>query len=85
MIRETRGLLAALNKLNRALPNVMVGIWDESLPPDRQVEFGDLLIAAGELLQQHARSERPTIIGGDAHHVTARHGGTGRPEWKGQG
>jgi hypothetical protein len=60
--RETRELLAALDKLNRAIPHVLHGIWDGSLSADKQVEFGGLLIATGELLQEHARNERVTII-----------------------
>jgi hypothetical protein len=65
VIRETRELLAALHKLNGVLPNVLLGIWGESLPPDKQVEFGDLLIAAGELLQEHARNVRATVVDSD--------------------
>jgi hypothetical protein len=62
MTRETRELLAALDKLGRAIPQVLLGIWDDSLPQDKQVEFGDLLIAGGELLQAHARSEPAMVV-----------------------
>lgn len=66
MTRATRELLAALARLNQEVPVVVLGILDESLPPGKQVEFGGLLITAGEALQQHARTERPTVIDGDA-------------------
>ena len=62
VIRETRELLAALHKLHQAMPNVLVGIWDGSLPPDKQVAFGDLLVDAGDLVREHARTERTTVV-----------------------
>lgn len=65
MNRPTRELLAALAKLNQEVPTVVLGILDESLSPDKQVEFGGLLITAGELLQRHARTEQPTVIDSD--------------------
>jgi hypothetical protein len=74
MTRATRELLAALAKLNQEVPVVVLGILDESLPPDKQVEFGDLLITAGEGLRHHARNERPTVI--DSHAAEAGQGET---------
>lgn len=65
MTRSTRELLAALAALNQQVPSVVLGILDESLSSDKQVEFGGLLIAAGEALQRHARTERPTVIDSD--------------------
>lgn len=65
MNRPTRELLAALAKLNQEVPIVVLGILDESLSADKQVEFGGLLIAAGEALQGHARTARPTVIDSD--------------------
>lgn len=66
MTGPTRELLAALARLNQEVPTVVLGILDESLSPDKQAEFGDLLIAAGEALQRHARTERPTVVDSDA-------------------
>jgi hypothetical protein len=63
--RETRELLAALSKLNQQVPNVVLGIVDGSLPIEKQVEFGDLLVEAGRALQAHARTERATVIESD--------------------
>lgn len=62
MIRETRELLAALSKLNREVPNVMLGIVDGSLPVEKQIEFGELLKLAGEAMQEHGRTERVQVI-----------------------
>lgn len=62
MIRETRELLAALSTLNREVPNVVLGILDDTLPIEKQIEFGDLLIVAGRALRNHARTKRAVII-----------------------
>lgn len=59
---DTRRLLATMAKLNRAVPTVVLGILDDSLTVDRQIDFGDLLIERGRLLQDHARIERVPII-----------------------
>lgn len=66
MTTITRELLAALAALNQQVPGVVLGILDGSLSPDKQVEFGGLLISAGEALQRHARTERPTVIDSDS-------------------
>jgi hypothetical protein len=60
--RETRELLTALSKLNRQVPGIVLGIADESLPIEKQVEFGALLISAGEALQHHAETERTIVV-----------------------
>ncbi|HEX3648970.1 MAG TPA: hypothetical protein VHV49_11115 [Pseudonocardiaceae bacterium] len=62
MKRDTRELHATMVKLNRAVPTVVLGIVDDSLTVDRQIDFGDLLIETGRLLQEHARIERAPII-----------------------
>lgn len=62
MTVTTRELLAALARLNREVPAIALGIADESLSPDKQSDFGDLLIAAGKALQHHARSERAVVV-----------------------
>lgn len=56
MTRAVRELLATLAKLNQAVPQVALGIMDESLTPQQQIEFGGFLIEAGQLLQQHAHA-----------------------------
>jgi hypothetical protein len=65
VIRRTRELLASLASLNQQVPGVVLGILDASLPPAEQAEFGDLLIAAGERLREHARTERAEVIDSD--------------------
>lgn len=62
VIRKTRELLATMAKLNHAVPSVVLGILDDSLTPEKQIEFGDLLIETGRLLQDHAHVERALII-----------------------
>lgn len=62
MTRTTRELLAALARLNQEVPATVLGILDDSLSPEKQIEFGSLLIAAGEALQQHARTERGMVV-----------------------
>lgn len=76
MTRATRELLAALAKLNQEVPTVVLGILDESLPPDQQAEFGDLLIAAGDALREHARTERVMVVdsGVGRHELKDGHG-----------
>lgn len=76
MTRATRELLAALAKLNQEVPVVVLGILDESLSPDQQAEFGDLLIAAGDALREHARTERAMVVdsGVGRHELKDRHG-----------
>lgn len=62
MTGTTRELLAALAKLNQGIPGVVLGILDDSLSPQRQAEFGDLLIGAGRALRNHARTERTIVV-----------------------
>jgi hypothetical protein len=69
MTRATRELLTALAKVNQQVPTVALGILDESLSPDKQAEFGDLLIVAGEALRRHAQNERVVVVeSGTGHH-----------------
>jgi len=63
---ETSALLTALNKLDEAMTTVLLGLLENTLPASKQVAFGDLLIAAGELLQEHARAEQPAGIDDDS-------------------
>lgn len=80
MTPTTRELLAALAKLNQQVPVVVLGILDESLSPDEQMEFGDLLIAAGDALREHARTERSMVVDSDVGRDELRdsHGSHGR-------
>ncbi|HEX3649537.1 MAG TPA: hypothetical protein VHV49_14010 [Pseudonocardiaceae bacterium] len=58
---ETRELLGVLAKLNQAVPSLVLGVLDNTLTPAKQAEFGELLVDAGQLLQEHAQ-ERAKII-----------------------
>lgn len=55
--QETRELLAVLGKLNQEVPGVALGILDGSLSVEKQVEFGALLVAAGELVRTYGWSQ----------------------------
>lgn len=57
----TRELLGMLVKLNQAVPGLVLGVLDDTLTPDKQAEFGELLVDAGQLLQEHAQ-ERIRIV-----------------------
>lgn len=65
MTKTTRELLAALAMLNQEVPTVVLGILDDSLPPSKQAEFGQLLVDAGEVLRWHAETERRVIVDSD--------------------
>ena len=58
---ETRELLGMLAKLNQAVPGLVLGVLDNTLTPAKQAEFGELLVDAGQLLQEHAQ-ERTRIV-----------------------
>ena len=61
MTSETRELLGVLAKLNQAVPDLVLGVLDDSLTPAKQAEFGELLADAGQLLQEHAR-QRASMV-----------------------
>jgi len=54
MTEETSSLLTALNAVDHAMADIMVGLMADSLTADEQVRFGDLFLGAGRLLHQHA-------------------------------
>ncbi|MGH3438566.1 MAG: hypothetical protein ACRDRN_19110 [Sciscionella sp.] len=54
MIREDRELLAELAKLNRTVPNLVLGLMDGSVPAEAQITFGQWMAAIGEVLIAHA-------------------------------
>lgn len=59
---ETRELLGMLAKLSEAVPGLVLRVLDDTLTPDKQAEFGELLVDAGRLLQDHAQGRRsPTV------------------------
>ncbi|MGH3623629.1 MAG: hypothetical protein ACRDQ5_17820 [Sciscionella sp.] len=64
MIRATRELLAALAAMNRKIPEMCLALMDDTLSPQRQAEFGELLIQLGEALREHARTERAEVVEG---------------------
>jgi hypothetical protein len=65
MTRTTRELLGMLAKLNQAVPEMVLGVLDDSLTPAKQTEFGQLLVDAGHVVQDHAR-ERTKVIDSEA-------------------
>ena len=62
---ETRELLGILAKLNQAVPGLVIGVLDDSLTPAKQAEFGELLVDAGQLLQEHAQQRARVVEGTD--------------------
>jgi hypothetical protein len=50
-----------LARLNQAVPEMVLAVLDDSLTPGKQAEFGELLVDAGRLVQDHAQ-ERTQII-----------------------
>jgi hypothetical protein len=50
-----------LAKLNQAVPDVVLTVLDDSLTPAKQAEFGELLVDAGHLVQDHAQ-ERTQVV-----------------------
>jgi hypothetical protein len=65
MTHTTRELLGMVAKLNQAVPEVVLGVLDNSLTPAKQSEFGELLVDAGHLVQDHAQ-ERTKVIDSEA-------------------
>lgn len=61
MTRQTRELLAALSALNQQVPHFVAGMRDGSIPVEKQVAFGGLLVELGHLVQVCAQDERADI------------------------
>jgi hypothetical protein len=62
---EMRRPLGVLAKLNQLVPEMVLGILDDTLTPAKQAEFGVLLVDAGNLVRDHAQ-ERTRTIDSDA-------------------
>ncbi len=54
MRSETSNLLAALHDLDQDMVEIMLGLLTDDLSADEQRRFGQLFMAAGKLLEQHA-------------------------------
>lgn len=61
MTEETSALLSALHDLDGAIIGVMIGLLTDSLPPQEQAEFGELLTTAAKLVHQHPNTTAPDI------------------------
>ena len=55
MTEETNELLTALNELDGAMIEVMLGLLADTLSAEEQARFGSMFVKVGTLLQQ-----RPT-------------------------
>ena len=63
---ETTDLVAALKTLQRQIPQVCLAMIHSQLDADQQIDFGDLLIQLGQLIQQHANDSNVFIIESDS-------------------
>jgi hypothetical protein len=55
---ETGALLTALNNLDQAMVEVMLGLLADTLSADEQVVFGRMFTDVGRLLERRAKGER---------------------------
>lgn len=62
MNERTRQLLVALKKVNQQVPAVVLGMLEGSLSPEKQIEFGSLLIELGQLMQGHGTEQPGRVI-----------------------
>lgn len=58
---ETVELMRAMGAVNVKIPTTQLAIADNSLPPDEQARFGQLLIDLGRLVKQHAERRKPAV------------------------
>lgn len=56
---ETGSLLTALNNLDGAMVEVMLGLLEDTLSADEQVQFGRMFTDVGRLLERRAEGMRP--------------------------
>jgi hypothetical protein len=62
MTNETSELLTALNNLDAAIVEVMLGLLADTLSTDEQVRFARMFEEVGTLLQQRARGKRASSV-----------------------
>ncbi|GAB2874073.1 hypothetical protein [Lentzea nigeriaca] len=66
MRSEDTELITEFGKISKLMPNVLFDFVMETLTPERQQEFGEILISLGGLLVNHAedrkQSEQPTTV-----------------------
>lgn len=54
MTEDTSSLLSALHAVDQIMPEIMLGLLADSPSADELTRFGDMFLAAGRLLRQHA-------------------------------
>ncbi|MGW4211575.1 hypothetical protein ACWEIJ_26515 [Lentzea sp. NPDC004789] len=66
MTPDDTELITEFGKISKLMPNVLFDLVMGTLTPERQQEFGEILIVLGELLVNHAddrkQSAQPTTI-----------------------
>lgn len=66
MTPDDTELIAEFGKISKLMPNVLFDFVMGTLTPERQQEFGEILISLGELLVNHAedrkQSAQPTTV-----------------------
>lgn len=66
MTPEETELITEFGKISKLMPNVLFDFIMGTLTPDRQREFGEILIVLGELLVNHAEDReqlaQPTTV-----------------------
>lgn len=66
MTLDDTDLITQFGKISKLMPNVLFDFVMGTLTPERQQEFGEILISLGELLVNHAddrkQSEQPTTV-----------------------
>ncbi|MGZ3140946.1 hypothetical protein ACVDFE_02860 [Lentzea chajnantorensis] len=66
MTPDETDLITEFGRISKLMPNVLFDFIMGTLAPERQREFGEILIVLGELLVNHAddrkQSEQPTTV-----------------------
>lgn len=66
MTPDNTELITQFGKISKLMPSVLFDFVMGTLTPERQQEFGEILISLGELLANHAedrrQSEQPTTV-----------------------
>ncbi|GAA3632646.1 hypothetical protein GCM10022267_19380 [Lentzea roselyniae] len=66
MTPDDTELITEFGKISKLMPNVLFDFVMGTLTPERQQEFGEILIMLGEFLVNHAegrkQSEQPTTV-----------------------
>lgn len=62
---ETVELMRAMGAINVQMPTTQLGIADNSLSPQQQTAFGELLMNLGQLVREHAQKRHDATSGTD--------------------